>query len=198
VTKTSETGRDGVAISRAGIALPLPDVSAWFVREVLPLEPVLTNFLRRSLRNKSDVADLRQDVYVRVYEAGRREIPNPVKPFLLTVARNLLINKVQREQVVPIDVIADLEALNVKDGEPSADRGVMARQELRRLKHALARLPQRARDVIVMRKIEGLSRREIADRLGIGEATVAEHLTRGVCALTELLHGEFDPGVEHD
>jgi RNA polymerase sigma factor (sigma-70 family) len=198
MAKTSETGRDDVTITRAGIALPLPDVSAWFVREVLPLEPVLTNFLRRSLRNKSDIADLRQDVYVRVYEAGRREIPNPVKPFLLTVARNLLINKVQREQVVPIDVIADLEALNVIDGEPSADRGVMARQELRRLKHALARLPQRARDVIVMRKIEGLSRREIAGRLGIGEATVAEHLTRGVCALTELLHGEFDPGVEHD
>jgi RNA polymerase sigma factor (sigma-70 family) len=170
-------------------------VSAWFVREVLPLEPALMNFLRRSWRNKSEVPDLRQDIYVRVYQAACMEIPNPVKPFVFTVARNLLINRIHHDQVVSIETVSDLDAFDMPMDEPGPDRNVIARQELRVLLAALERLPNRARDVIVMRKIEGLSRPEIAKRLGIGEATVAEHLTRGIRALTEILHGEIDLGA---
>ena len=45
-------------------------LDAWFVGEVLPLEPDLMRFLRRNWRNESDVADLRQELYVRLYDAG--------------------------------------------------------------------------------------------------------------------------------
>jgi len=181
--------------SVAGAVAALHEVNDWFVREVLPLEPALMNFLRRSWRNKSDVADLRQDIYVRIYQAASREIPHPVKPFVFAVARNLLINRIHHDQVVSIETVADLDAFNTPADEPGPDRNAMARQELRVLMAALERLPNRARDVIVMRKIEGLSRPEIARRLGIGEATVAEHLTRGIRALTEILQGEIDLGA---
>ncbi len=170
-------------------------VSEWFVREVLPLEPALMNFLRRSWRNKSEIVDLRQDVYVRVYQAACAQIPNPVKPFVFTVARNLLINRIHHDQVVSIETVADLDAFDVPMDVPGPDRNAMARQELRVLLAALDRLPERGRDVVIMRKIEGLSRPEIARRLGIGEATVAEHLTRAIRALTEILQGEIDLGA---
>ena len=89
------------------------DLDSWFVREVLPLESALTQFLRRSWRNRSDVDDLCQEVYVRVYEAAQKEIPDPVRPFVFAVARNLIINRVRREQIVPIESLGDLDALNI-------------------------------------------------------------------------------------
>lgn len=127
-------------------------VNEWFVREVLPLEAALMHFLRRSWRNKSEIVDLRQDVYVRVYQAATREIPDPVKPFVFAVARNLLIDQIYHDQVVSIDTVSDLDAFNIPQDEPGPDRNAMARQELRILLAAIDRLPERGRDVILMRK----------------------------------------------
>jgi len=166
------------------------DVNAWFVREVLPLEAGLIRFLSRRWRNQKDVEDLLQDVYMRVYEAAQKELPHPARPFVFTVARNLLINRSRREHVVAIQSVADVDLLNVFDEEPGPERNVMAREELVRLQEALDQLPPRARQAVILRKIEGLSRREIAERMGITEQTVNRHLTDGMYALTEHLWGK--------
>ncbi|HEY5239063.1 MAG TPA: sigma-70 family RNA polymerase sigma factor, partial [Rhizomicrobium sp.] len=70
------------------------------------------------------------------------------------------------------------------------DRVLMARDELARLQVTLDRLPPRCREAILLRRIEGLSRREIAARMGISEYTVAEYLTHSMCALADMLYGE--------
>jgi RNA polymerase sigma factor (sigma-70 family) len=80
----------------------------------------------------------------------------------------------------------------VKD-EPGTDRWVIAREELRRLEDALTRLPPRCRQAFVLRKIEGLSQREIAQRMGISEKTVERHISDGISALADFLFGEH-PG----
>ena len=131
---------------------------------------------------------------MRVCEAAQQEIPRPAGPFVFAVARNLLINRVRRDQIVSIEAVADLDTLGISVDEPGPDRSVMAREELRRLQAALDRLPRRCREAIVLRKIEGLSYREIAARMGIGEDTVSEYLTNGMYALADFLHGE--PAVE--
>lgn len=181
-TSRESAGRD------AGSLMTVPDAKAWFVREVLPLEPALMQFFRRSWRNKSDVEDMCHDVYVRVYEAACKEIPSPARPFVFSVARNLLINRVRREHIVSIDAVADLDALGIALDEPGPDRSAMARQDLQRLQDALDKLPPRCREAVVLRKIEGLGRREIAGRMGIAEATVAEYLAIGIDTLADLLH----------
>ncbi len=173
-----------------GAAMNAADVDAWFVREVLPLETIIMQFLRRNWSNPSDIADMRQEVYVRVYEAARKQIPHPTTPFVLTITRNLLINRVRRERIVPIEAIADLDALGVAADQPGPDRVVMARESLRRVQAALDHLPPRARDVIVLKQIEGLSRREIAERMGIGDETVKWHLARAMRTLADVLYGE--------
>jgi DNA-directed RNA polymerase specialized sigma24 family protein len=111
MTEIPDTSRDGA--KRRGVTMTPPEVRAWFVREVLPLEAMLMQFLRRNWRNKAEIADLRQDVYVRVFEAARQEIPRYTKPFLFTTARNLLINRMRQAQIVSIEAVADLESLNI-------------------------------------------------------------------------------------
>ena len=187
--ETPENGRETADLRRS-TGMSEEGLNGWFVREVLPLEAALMQFLRRSWPNKSDIDDLAQEVYARVYESAREKIPQPVKPFVFTIARNLLIDRVRHEQVVPIEAVADLETLGVAVDAPGPDRNVMAQDELRRLQAALEKLPPRAREVVVLGRIEGLSGKEISQRLGIGASTVSEHLATGMNALADLLFGD--------
>jgi RNA polymerase sigma-70 factor (ECF subfamily) len=186
----SDIGFEGAGLPGASFGMTTSELDAWFVREVLPLEPILMQYLRRNTRSQSDVADLCQDVYMRVYEAARKELPERAKPFVLTMARNLLVDRVRHEQVVSIEAVADLETLNVAIDEPAPDRVIAARETLRRLQAALDRLPARIREAVVLRKIEGLSRPEIAVRMGISEHTVNRHLTEGMCMLADFANSE--------
>ena len=189
MTGSSETGREGDAPA-TGAAVSASDVDVWFVREVLPLESMLMQFLRRNWSNKSEIADMRQEVYVRVYEAARHKIPNPAKPFVLTTARNLMINRVRREQVVSIETMADLDSLGTASDAPGPEAVTIGKDALRRVQSALDRLPERARQVILLKQVEDLSRAEIAQRMGIGEETVKWHLAEGMRALANMVYGE--------
>ncbi len=168
------------------------DLDDWFVGEVLPLEPMLTRFLRRNWRNHSEIADLRQEVYARAFDAACRGVPTLAKPFVFMIARNLMIDLLRRRQIVSIDTIADLEALNVPAEEANPERLVSAREELKMLQVALDNVPPRQREVIILRKVEGLSQREVARRMGITEDTVERQLGNGIRFLAEAL---LDTGI---
>ena len=184
MTKKPEIGLEGGGLPDAEAS----EVQAWFVREVLPLEAALMQFLRRRRRNTADVDDLRHDIYVRVCEAAQKEIPRPARPFVFAVARNLMIDHARRDQVVPIDAVADVDVLNVPADLPGPESSAIAREELRALQEALDHLPPRCREAIVMRKIDGLPRHEIALRMGIAEKTVRRHIGDGMCALADALY----------
>lgn len=187
MVETPDTNCRNVTANDSSGAERSLEVEAWFVREVLPLEAVLIQFLSRSGRSKADVEDLRQDVYMRVCAAAYKEIPNPARPLVFTIARNLLIDQVRHAQVVPIDAVENLDVLNVAIDERTPDRTVVAREELRRLQAALEKLSERERTAIVMQKIDGLSTREIADRTSMSERTVRRVLNEGFRALAELM-----------
>lgn len=188
MVERSKTGREDADLCGVGRVMAVSGVAAWFIHEVLPLEAALMQFLRRCVRDGSDVADLRQDVYVRVYEAAQKKIPHPVKPFLITTARNIVIDRVRRERVVSIEAVADLAELEIAEDRPGPERSVIARQELRRLQAAFDRLSPRCREAVMLKKVEGLTGREIAARMGISEDTVDEYIAIGMVALANHLH----------
>lgn len=165
-------------------------VSAWFVREILPLEAKLMSYLRHNWQNKSDIADLRQEVYLRIFDVARDHIPDNANRFLLITARNLIIDLIRREQVVPIEAVADLEALGVAMNTAGPDEVATAHEELRHLQAALVQLSPRAREAISLAYIEGLRGHEIAKRMGVTHQTASEHLINGVRALAKILSGD--------
>lgn len=187
---TSDTSLGDANLRPSGAVVTASDAKAWFVREVLPLEAALMQFLQRNWRNDSDIADLRQEVYVRVFEAAQKQIPERARHFVFTAARNLLIDRVRRESVIPIDAVTDLSAMGVAIETPPPDQTVIAREELRRLQSVLNRLPPRCREAVLLRRVEGLNGREIAVRMGISEAAVSKHIDAGMNALADMFYGE--------
>lgn len=195
MTETPDTNREGTDPRRAGAGMTAPELEAWFIREVLPLEATLMHYLRHHWRNQSEIADLRQEVYMRVCEAAHKELPHPpAKPFVFAIARNLLIDRIRRQQIVPIDSVSDLDALNIAVDQPGPDRQVIARDQLRKVQVAMDHLPPRCREAVWLKKVEGLSMREIALRMGISENTVDRHLTDGARALADMIYGEQGRG----
>ena len=171
----------------------------WFVADVLPLERDLERYLARHCRARDDVSDLRQEVYEHAVAAARRGLPLNARAFVLTVARTLLIDRARRAKVGSFEPMADLDDLNIPD-LTEADRALSARDELRRAMAGLDQLPPRCREVVRLRRVEGLNIRETAARLGVGHHTVERQLTLGLRALANFMLGgdakiERNPGV---
>lgn len=187
---TTKTDREEAGSPAPCSGIATSELDVWFVREILTLEPSLMQFLQRHCRGESDLADLCQDVYVRIYEAAQKQIPEKPKSFALTTARNLLTDRFRHERIVPIDAVGDLETLNAAIEEPGPERVVAARDELRLVQDALDQLPKRCREAVYLKQVEGLTRREIAQRMNVGEETVKEHLATGMYALANILCGK--------
>lgn len=163
------------------------DLDHWFVREILPLEPTLVRFLRNNWQNESEVDDLRQEIYLRIYQAAGREKPSLPKAFLFQAARNLMIDRLRHRNVVPIETIANLEELDISADEPTPEQHVAGRQQIRLLQAALDDLPANCREILILRKVQGLPQREVARLLGLSEETVESQLARAVRLLATSL-----------
>lgn len=169
------------------------DLDRWFAREILVHEAALTRYLQRTRQRPTDVPDLRQEIYVRVYESAAKTLPTSPRAFLFQTARNLIIDRVRRERIVSIDYTQDLDTLNVLIDEISPEQRLSARQELKRLSTALDQLSDDCRSVIWLRRVEGLSQKEAAERLSLPEGTLESHLCRGIRALMKVVLGGGTP-----
>jgi len=161
----------------------------WFRREILPCEAALMRYLNQKRRLPVDAEDARNDIYIRILEFAQHTRPAIPKAFLFSTARNLLIDLARRNRVVAIDLLEDLEVLNVLIEEVSPERHASGRQQLQRLAMFFDRLPVKCRNVLWMRRIDGLPQREVARLLGVTEATVEKHVHRGMRYLANSLYG---------
>ena len=168
-------------------------LDAWFAREVLVHEEALVRYIARRWKAQSEVHDLRQDTYIRVYEAAARARPHAPKSFLFTTARNLMTDRLRRERVVSIESRADLEELNVLVDEVTPERHVSAHQDFRDLAHAFDRLPPRCREVVWLHRVQGLSQKEVAGALNIGVPMVEKHIAKAMRRLADALFSH-EPG----
>ncbi|HJR74488.1 MAG TPA: sigma-70 family RNA polymerase sigma factor [Luteimonas sp.] len=164
-------------------------LDAWFAREILAHEDALVLYLRRCWPQRDEIHDLRQEVYVRVYEAAGKARPAMAKSFLFATARHLMTDRLRRGRIVSIETVGDFESMNVLIDEVSPERRLGARQVLRRLAEAFDRLPDRCREVVWLRRVEELPQKEVAARLGITEKTVEKHVAKGVRLIAEYFYG---------
>jgi RNA polymerase sigma factor (sigma-70 family) len=161
----------------------------WFAREILVHEELLVRYLARTWPNRDEIHDLRQDTYIRVYEAAQKVRPYAPKSFLFTTARHLMADRVRRSRIVSMEAIGDLNVLNVPVEGASPEQRLNARQELMQLARAFRVLPPKCREVVWLRRVDELSQKEVASRLNISEKTVESHIVKGTRLLADVLFG---------
>ena len=166
----------------------------WFATQILPHEAALMRYLVRIWRNQAEIPDIRQEIYARVFESAIKRLPESPKAFLFVTARNFLADRVRRERIVSIDYTQDVDPLNVLVDEVSPEDRLSARQELRRLSEAFDKLSDNCRSVLWLRRVEGLSQREAAERLGMTEGALEGYLSRGLRTLTKVVFGGASTG----
>jgi len=134
-----------------------------------------------------DVDDVVQDSYLRIWKTKTESPIQSAKAFLFKVARHLAIDLVRRQRASPLRTVRDLNALSVIEDKPTAADVLSLEEKTHLLADALATLPDRCRTIVVLHKLEGLSQKEVAQRLGLSIRTVEVQVARGVKRCEEYL-----------
>jgi len=154
--------------------MPPPDaeLARWFTSEVLPHEPALRGWLRARFPTLLDVDDLVQESYARLLRARGTGSIACVKAFLFVTARNLALNQLRHLRHERPDGLTEIDSAGVLDETTAVPDSVARAEDLQLLIHAIQSLPDRCRQIMTLRKIYGLSQREVATQLSISEHTV--------------------------
>lgn len=156
------------------------DQTEWFADKVQPHEPFLRGYLRKRFPSVTDHDDIVQESYVRVLRSSQGTQLSNLRRYLVTIARNLAIDTLRHQRASshePISDSSERSALEVVSGIPdSLER--QRRSEV--LVEAIAALPERCREVVMLRHLEGLAYKDIAVRLGISPNTVRIHIVKGM------------------
>jgi RNA polymerase sigma factor (sigma-70 family) len=155
---------------------PATAVSEAFVQH----QGALKRFLGRFLRNTSDVDEIAQESFLRAFSVEKsRPIEQP-KSFLFRIAKHIALTRLRQKSHQITSYIEDSDGSDVIQLESSAEDEVIAGQALGLHCEAVATLPPQCRQVYLLRKVHGLTHKEIAEHLKIAVSTVEKHLIKGV------------------
>ncbi|MBB5712536.1 RNA polymerase sigma factor [Sphingomonas xinjiangensis] len=167
---------------------PRAALAEWVGREILPHEHDLRTWLQRRLITPADVEDIVQECYCRL--AQLTEVSHITQPraYLFTMARNLVHQQRRSAAVVRLEAYSAVLEEQLESSAPGPERIAAGRQEVVRLQAALATLSERARRIFVMRKIDGMSQRQIASTLGVSEAVVENDASRSLRTVLKVMN----------
>jgi len=150
--------------------------------------PVLRGFFVRRGAN-DEAEDMVQETYLRLLRAHQSQggaIANP-EAYLFTVALNLAREQAvrRRRPLLPIDELENITTL--LSAEESVEDAAERAQRRQRLQQLLGTLPEHTRAVLVMQYRDGLSYKQIAERLGVSSHMVKKHVVRGLSVCRRAL-----------
>lgn len=144
----------------------------------------LVGLARLLIDTRAEAEELVQEAFARTFAAwDRLDDPEAALPYLRTTVVNLARGGLRRRATVrrtPLDLVPD---------EPGADRAVAATEAQREVLAAVRDLPERQREVVVLRYLLELSTAEAATTLGISDGSVKTHLHRALATLETTLEG---------
>ncbi len=143
--------------------------------------------------------EIAQETFLRVFTARDRfDATRSFRPWMLCIARNMCLNVIKRNKVVPMESLEGLEqasAAATPSWAPATEHpleGVLADERHRMLFHLVNELPSESRELLMMRYFEQLSAREMAEALETTEGAVRTRTHRALNQLRERCAGKLD------
>ncbi len=169
------------------------DDNARFRAVVLPYIDEAYRLARWLTGNGTDAEDVVQDASLRAYRAIRSYAGGNPRAWLLSIVRNTAYSWLHKNRPAAIVSVDDLEAVereqvkadDRRDDTPEAS--MIAKVDAEQLRAAIAKLPAPFRETLVLRDIEGLDYREIAEATEVPIGTVMSRLARARRRLVEML-----------
>ena len=157
----------------------------------------LKKFLAGFLCVPQDIEDVAQETYLRAYICEQREFIEQPRPFLFRVAKNLALTRLSRKSRLITDYIEEAGASALIETEAGTDQELEAQQCLRLYCEAIALLPEKCRQAFVLRKVHGLSHKEIGERMNLSMSSVEKYLRQGILACQVYLRDrEGSPALD--
>ena len=156
-------------------------LAAWVARDIMPHEARVRGWLARHRALPEDVDELIQEAYCRL--ATLETIDHIQRPdaYFFSIARHLLLRRLRRQRIVPIDAIAEIDSH--RDDSPTPERQMEGKSDYERMLQIMDTLPDRCRQIVKLRKVEGWSQKRIADHLNTTEKAVEKQIWLGVKAI---------------
>ena len=175
------------------------DRAQWIAARILPLESQIRVWLRRIAPQGLETDDVIQEAYAIFWKLPDiSHIRNP-RTYFYQVVKRVVSEHVRKEAALDVvGVRLDAESLTWLEEGFTPERILSGRQELDRLYRAITRLAEPARTIFIMRKIENLPQKVIAERLGVSEHTVENHVARGLRVILLQLSAEDEAGRPAD
>ena len=178
----------------------MPDQSkaVRFEEIALPHLSAAYNLARWLVHNQDDAEDLVQEAYLRAFKFFSSYYGGDSRAWLLTIVRNTCYTWLQQNRALrladPIEDKLDEVGLDFADPEMLLQQSVDAQI----VRHALQELPVEFRETVVMREMEGLSYKEIANIVDVPIGTVMSRLARGRKRLHALLANRMGKGASSE
>ena len=166
-----------------------------FEQIVLQTERAVYNLALSIVKKKEDAEDVTQETYLRLWRAASEvKLESSLKLYILRTARNLALDLIRKNSkrdeidTVILDAEGEFE-IDIADDSPDSrpDESYLRKIEKEVVRQSIEELPSAAREIIVLRDIEGLSYTEIADMLGLAEGTLKSKLFRARERLRKLI-----------
>jgi RNA polymerase sigma factor (sigma-70 family) len=167
-----------------------PEIIRWVAAHVVPQEPQVRGALRRAGVSDADADDLIQDGYCRL--AALESVDHIDRPgaYFMQLVKNLWRDQLRRARIIHFEAITESAHLFVEAEELGVEAAAAAREQVRLVERLLAALPERCRTIFTLKRIDGLSQREIARRLGVSENIVENDVQKALRTIQRSLRTE--------
>ncbi|MCU4677297.1 RNA polymerase sigma factor [Catenovulum sp. 2E275] len=154
----------------------------------------LKKFLKRFMSSEQDIEDIVQEVYIKAHHAEQeKEIIEQPKAFLFKIAKNLALDELNKKSRLVTSYIEDCIAAIPVEKTASMESEVEANESLTLYCEAIELLPEKCKQIYLMRKVYGLKHKEIAAELDISLSSVEKHLKLGGAFCQQYMSNKKSP-----
>jgi RNA polymerase sigma factor (sigma-70 family) len=161
--------------------------STSFERVLLPHLNAAYNLARWLTRDEHNAEDLVQDAYLRAWKSYDSFAGGDGRAWLLSIVRNTCYTWLERNRPRKLDAVFDEEIHSSESDASSPETALLQNLDRQSLKQAMEQLPLEFREVLIMREVEGMSYREIANVADVPLGTVMSRLARARKRLQQSL-----------
>ncbi len=156
--------------------LPVEMYLEYFKKEIIPLKQKLYRYARSYLKDETQAEDIVQEVFLKLWDK-RNDISriNNIEAWSMTITKNMVLDKIRAKRSYSMDP----QEMKINEYDSETPDLIIERAEIRTdIRRMIETLPDKQREVIILREIEGYSYQKIGEIMGIDQNLVRVTLFR--------------------